>query len=247
MAGHSAWKNIKHRKAAQDARRGKMWSKCARAIIVAARHGGGDPEANLSLRYAIDEARAVNMPRDTIENAIKKGTGSLGTEDYESALYEGYGPGGVAMLLEILTNNRNRTAPEVKGLFEKYGGKLGTPGSVAHQFQSRGVVSVLKAGIAEDALMEAALEAGAEDVRDEGDQWQVVCEPSAFVSVRKAVEALGAGIQQAGVTMLPTMTVRCTGPTAQKVLSLIEGLEDHDDVQKVHANCEIEDQEVAAG
>ncbi len=245
MAGHSAWKNIKHKKAAADAKRGKAWSKCVRAIIMAAR-SGGDPDANISLRAAIDEARYHNVPRDTIENAIKKGTGELAQDNIESALYEGYGPGGVAMLLEILTNNRDRTAPEIKGLFQKYGGNLGASGCAAYLFASKGQVLVAKAGTPEDKVMEIALEAGADDVADEGDHWAIVCAPNQFMAVRQAVAKAGLDIASAGLTMVPATTVEVRGETAKHVLDLIEALEDHDDVQKVHANCDIPEEELAA-
>lgn len=245
MAGHSAWKNIKHRKAAVDAKRGKMWSKCARAIIVAAR-GGGDPASNLSLRDAIDEARAVNMPRDTIEKAIKKGTGELTSENYESMVYEGYGPAGVAMMLEILTDNRFRTSPDIKGIFDKYGGNLGTTGCVSYIFQSLGEIILKKTAVAEEALMEVVLDAGAEDVRDHGEMWQVLCKPASFMAVRAAVEKAGLAVESAGMTMIPNTTVTVTGDDARRVLALSEALEDNDDVQKVHANFEIPDSEMAA-
>ncbi len=219
MAGHSAWKNIKHKKAANDARRGKAWTKCARAIIVAAKHGGGDPNTNLSLRYAIDEAKAVNMPKDTIEKAVKKGTGELGTENYESAVYEGYGPCGVAILLEILTNNRHRTAPDVKGILDKRGGNLGSPGSVGYNFPSRGQILIAKSAVAEEQLMSVALEAGALDVTDEGEEWQVICEPADFMRVRTAIEQAKIPISSAQMTRIPATTVTCTGEDARRLLA----------------------------
>jgi YebC/PmpR family DNA-binding regulatory protein len=246
MAGHSKWANIKHRKGRQDARRSKVWSKCARAIIVAAKAGGGDPAMNLTLRYAIDDAKAQNMPKDTIENAIKKGTGELGGVHYESVIYEGYGPGGVAILLEILTDNRNRTAPEIKRLFERHGGNLGTSGCVAYIFQSKGQVFVAKAGTDEDTVMAAALDAGAQDVIDADESWQVVSEPGDFIAVREALEAAGVTVESAEITMIPSTTIACTGKDAAKVVALVEELDDHDDVQKVHANFDIPEQELAA-
>lgn len=246
MAGHSAWKNIKHRKAAVDARRGKMWSKCARAIIVAAKTGGGDPAANLSLRYAIDDARAVNMPRDTIEKAIKKGTGELAAESYESIIYEGYGPAGVAMMLEILTDNRNRTAPDIKTLFQKHGGNLGSPGSVAYGFQNRGQIFIPKNAADEETVISASLEAGADDVVDDGEMWRVLTPPAEFAKVRQAIEKASLKIESAGLTMIPTNTIAVSGEDARKVLALVEALEDYDDVQKVHANFEIPDAELAS-
>ena len=183
MAGHSKWANIKHRKARQDAKRSKIWSKCSRAIIVAAKIGGGDPEQNLSLRYAIDEAKAVNMPKDTIEKAIAKGAGSGDGANYESIVYEGYGPAGVAIMLDILTDNRNRTAPEVRKIFEKYNGNLGTTGCVAYIFQSKGEIFIAKDAIDEDSIMAIVLDAGAEDVIDAEEAWQILCDPTDFIAV----------------------------------------------------------------
>ncbi len=245
MAGHSHWANIKYKKAARDAKRGKAWSKCARAIIVAAKAGGGDPAQNLTLRYAIDDAKAVNMPRDTIENAIKKGTGDLEGVVYESALYEGYGPAGVAVMMEILTDNRNRTAGEIRKIFERCGGNLGSTGCVAYLFASKGQVFVAKSGAEEEKVMETALEAGAEDVTDEGETWQVLSEPADFIAVRDALEAAGFTLESSGINMIPSTSVQVTGHDAEKVLRLMEGLEDHDDVQKVHANFDISDEELA--
>ncbi len=246
MAGHSKWANIKHRKGRQDAKRSKVWSKCSRAIIVAAKNGGGDPTMNLTLRYAIDEAKSENMPKDTIENAIKKGTGDLEGINYEEVVYEGYGPNGVAILLDILTDNRNRTAGEVRKIFERGNGNLGTTGCVAYIFSSKGQIYIDRANVEEEKLMDLALEAGAEDVVDEGEAWQVVCEPGAFIAVREAIEGAGIEVASAGVTMIPNNTVECTGDDARKVLTLIDNLEDHDDVQKVHTNADIPDEELAA-
>ena len=244
MAGHSAWKNIKHRKAAVDAKRGKMWSKCARLIIVAARVGGGDPTTNLSLRYAIDDARAVNMPRDTIEKAIKKGTGELQAESYESIVYEGYGPGGVAILMEILTDNRNRTSGDIRRILDKAGGNLGTTGCVSYFFQQRGQFMIDKAHASEEKIMTLALDAGALDVADAGDHWQVLTEAHDFIKVRQALEAAKMPMESAVLTMIPTSTVTVTGEGARELLELIETLEDYEDVQKVHANFEIPDSEM---
>jgi len=246
MAGHSKWANIKHRKARVDAKRSKIWSKCSRAIIVAAKQGGPDPDANLALRYAIDEAKAQNMPKDTIEKAIAKGSGKGEGESYESVVYEGYGAGGVAVMLDCLTDNKNRTVPEVRKLFEKYGGNLGSSGCVAYNFKSKGQLFVAKAGAEEEAVMAAALEAGAEDVADDGESWEVLCEPSDYVAVREALEKGGFVIESGGVTMIPQTTVACAGRDAQKVFNLVEALEDHDDVQKVHANFDIPDEELEA-
>ncbi len=246
MAGHSKWANIKHRKARQDERKGKVWSKCSRAIIMAARQGGGDPDTNLNLRYAIDEAKAANMPKDTIDKAVKKGTGELGGENYEAGTYEGYGPGGVAMFIEILTDNRNRTAGEVRHIFDRNGGNLGTDGSVAFLFNRRGLFTVPKDRIGEEAIMEAALEAGAEDVTDGGGAWEIQTDPADFQQVREALEAAGVSFDVAELTMIPTNTVECTGEDAKKTLRLAEALEDNDDVQKIHTNADIPDEELAA-
>ncbi len=246
MAGHSKWANIKHRKGRQDAKRSKVWSKCSRAIIVAAKAGGGDPAANLTLRYAIEDAKAQNMPKDTITNAIKKGTGAAGGADYESIVYEGYGANGVAVMLEILTDNRNRTAGEIRKIFEKRGGNLGSTGCVAYIFDNKGQMYVEKENVDEEKLMDIALEAGAEDVADEDEAWQIITDPSAYLPVKEALEEAGFTLENAGITMIPNNTVACTGSDAKRVFELVEDLEDHDDVQKVHANFDIPDEEMAA-
>lgn len=229
-----------------DAKRGKTWSKCARAIIMAAKSGGPNPETNLSLRYAIDEAKAVNMPKHTIENAVSKGAGDLGTESFESIVYEGYGPGGVAIMLDILTDNRNRTASEVRWTFEKFGGNLGSSGCVAYLFQSKGQVYLAKEAADEEQVYAVGIEAGAEDVVDDGESWQVLCEPGDFITLRDAVEQAGLRIESARISMVPDTTVTCTGKDAEKVLNLIEELDEYDDVQKVYANFEIPDEQLAA-
>ena len=246
MAGHSKWANIKHRKARQDDKRGKVWSKCSRAIIMAARSGGGDPDMNISLRYAIDEAKAANMPKDTIEKAIKKGSGELSGENYEAVTYEGYGPNGVAMFVECLTDNRNRTAGEIRNIFDKAGGNLGTDGSVAFVFARRGLLSVPKENADEDTIMDIALEAGADDVSDDGDFWEIQTEPTDFQAVRATLEAAELSPQTAELTMIASNTVECTGGDARKIMRLIDTLEDNDDVQKVHTNVDIPDEELAA-
>ncbi len=237
MAGHSKWANIKHRKARVDAKRSKVWSKCARAIIVAAKNGGGDPAANLTLRYAIDEAKAANMPKDTIEKAIAKGAGgSEGDSNYEQIVYEGYGVNGVAIMVDCLTDNKNRTVPEVKKIFEKRGGNMGTSGCVSYLFESKGQLYIEKSAVDEEKLMDLALEAGAEDVADEEEAWLVVSDPSDFLAVREALEGANIPIESAEVTMVPTTTVTCEAKEAERVMALVEDLEDHDDVQKVHTN-----------
>ncbi len=245
MAGHSKWANIKHKKARNDAARGKKWSKCARAIIVAARSGGGDPDMNLTLRYAIDEAKAVNMPKDTIEKAIKKGTGDLEGESYEEVVYEGYGPGGVAFIVDCLSDNRNRTAPEMRKIFEKSGGQLGATNCVAWMFEQKGtfVVSADKAD--EDTLMEVALESGADDVQRDGDVFEILCSPSAFSATKEALESAGIEPDAAELAMVPNNTIAVEGDQARKVLRLMEALEDHDDVQKVHANFDLPEEVLA--
>ncbi len=245
MAGHSAWKNIKHRKAAVDAKRGKAWSKVARAIIVAAKAGGPDPAANLSLRYAIDDAKAVNMPKDTIEKAIKKGNGDLQGQNYEAFVYEGYAPHGVALVIEILTDNRNRASADVKVILDKNGGNLGATGCVSFVFDRRGEIVLTRSGVTEEALMETALENGALDIAERGAQWVVLCEVPAFHKLKTALEGAKFPIESAQLTMIPTTTVTCTGEAAKEVLHLIELLEDNDDVQKVHANLEIPESELA--
>jgi YebC/PmpR family DNA-binding regulatory protein len=239
MAGHSKWANIKHRKARQDAVRGKAWSKCSRAIIVAARGGGGDPEYNLTLRYAIDEAKAANMPKDTIAKAIKRGTGETEGAAYEEIRYEGYGPSGVALIVDCLTDNLNRTAAEIRKIFEKSGGNLGKPGAVAFGFEQKGLLLFDAARVTEDQLMEAALEAGADDVVESGGAWEVTCAPRDFHAVRDGLAAAGLEADSAEVTFLPQTTVACDASTGAKVLRLIDNLDDHDDVQKVYHNAEI--------
>ena len=245
MAGHSKWANIKHRKGRQDAKRSKIWSKCSRAIIVAAKSGGGDPGMNLNLRYAIDEAKAQNMPKDTIAKAIEKGTGGGDGVDYVEILYEGYGPNGVALMIEILTDNRNRTASELRKVFEKGGGNLGATGCVSYIFEKKGEFYLEKAKADEEQLMDLALEAGAEDIADEGEAWRIVCDPNDFIAVKDALEGAGIEPDAASINMIPNNTVECAGKDAEKVLKIIENFEDHDDVQKVHANFDIDDEEMA--
>jgi YebC/PmpR family DNA-binding regulatory protein len=245
MAGHSHWANIAHKKSLIDAKRGKLWSKLARGIIVAAKEGGGDPAMNLKLRYAINDAKAVSMPKDNIERAIKKGTGELEGGNLEQALYEGYGPAGVAVLCEIYTDNRNRTAPEIRKLFEMAGGKLGATGCVAWMFDRKGVAVVSADKIDEDRLMELALEAGADDVRQDGDQFEVIAEPDAFGAVCSALEAAGIDAESTKLTRIPKDTVDITGEDARRVLKLMEALDDHDDVQNVSANFNIPDEAMA--
>ncbi len=243
MAGHSKWANIKHRKARQDAVKGKMWSKCSRAIIVAAKAGGGDPDSNLTLRYAIDEAKAANMPKDTIEKAIKKGAGELDDgESYEEIRYEGYGPNGVAIIVDCLTDNVNRTAPEMRKIFEKAGGNLGKPGAVAFGFSMKGLIAIDGDNATEDQLMEIALEAGAEDVAQSEGMWEITTEPGDFMAVRQAIEASDLPMESASITMIPLNTVEVDVDTGVKVLRLVDTLDEHDDVQNVYHNAEIPDE-----
>jgi len=240
MSGHSHWAGIKHKKAANDAKRGKLWSKLAKIIIVAARRGGGDPGANLSLRYAIDKAKAANMPKDTIEKAIKKGTGEMAGESYEEILYEGYGPGGVAVMVEVLTDNRHRTAPEMKKLFERHGGSMGAAGCVGWMFSKRGLITVSTSSANEDDLMEIALGAGADDMKTNGDVYEITCEPIAFESLKKTLEQKTIPTALAEISMLPKNTVSVTDPdTARKIINLMESIEDHDDVQNAYSNFDI--------
>ena len=241
MAGHSHWANIKRQKGRNDAKRGKVWSKIARKIIIAAK-GGGDPRDNLSLRYVIDEAKAANMPRDTIQNAIKKGTGELGAENYESMQYEGYGPHGVAIMIDGLTNNRARTAGELRMIFERNGGNLATTGAVGFQFTKCGVITVKADVIEEDTLMELALEAGAEDVTNEGEALIVLTTPTGFHKIREIITAADIPIEAGEITHLPTTTVAVDEDTAKRILKLIDDLEDNDDVQSVVHNAQLPEQ-----
>ncbi len=249
MAGHSKWANIKHKKAREDAKRGKIFSKLAKEIAVAARLGGGDPEANPRLRHAIERARSFNMPKDNIERAIRKGTGEGGGADYEQVVYEGYGPGGVAVMVEVLTDNRNRTVAEIRHAFSKNKGNLGESGCVSWLFESRGYIAVPKARADEETVMEVAIEAGAEDVRDGGDVWEILTEPGQYDAVKRAVEEAGLPVESAELTMLPKNTVRLEGADAERMLRLMEMLEDNDDVQNVYANFDIDaaDMERVAG
>ena len=240
MSGHSHWAKIKRYKAATDNKRGRQWSKLARRIIVAARHGGGNPDENLSLRYAIDDARAENMPNDTIDKAIKKGTGELGATNYESILYEGYGPGGVAFLVECLTDNRSRTAPELRKIFERGGGQLGASNCVAWMFEQKGIFLVSADKADEDTLMELALEAGADDVRRDVEVFEITCSVSSFTAVKAALEGKKIPTESAKIAMLPKNSVPVEdADKAGQVLRLVDMLEENDDVQNVFANFEI--------
>ena len=239
MSGHSHWSTIKRKKGAADAKRGKVFSKCAKAITVAAKTGGGDPDMNLRLRYAIDEARSVNMPSANIQRAIKKGTGELdGGTQIEEVVYEGYGPGGVAILADAMTDNRNRTSSDVGKLFERHGGNLGQPGCVAWMFSQKGVITVTGFDD-EEQLMDVALAAGAEDLNQTDDGFEVLCAPDAFEAAKKALAEAGIPIERAEVSQVPQNYISLGENDARKVLALLEGLEDHDDVQKVHSNFDV--------
>ena len=245
MAGHSHWAGIKHKKALVDAKRGTLWSRLSKAIIIAAKMGGGDPEANFRLRTAIEDAKAVSMPKDNITRAIKKGTGELDGGNIEEIVYEGYGPGGVAVLCEVLTDNRNRTAPEVRKTFEIAGGKLGSTNCVAWNFDKKGLFLVSTDKTDEDTLMEVALEAGAEDVKQVADKFEVTCEPADYRAVSEALAAAQIETDVAELSLIPKDTVDLDAGTARKVLKLMEKLDDLDDVQSVSANFNIPDDVMA--
>lgn len=241
MAGHSHWAGIKHKKALIDNKRGKLWSKLSKAIIVAARLGGGDPGMNLRLRYAIDDARKLSMPKDNITRAIKRGTGELDGGDLEEVVYEGYGPGGVAVLCEILTDNRNRTAPEVRKIFELSDGKLGATGCVAWMFDRKGLFVIDKSKCSEEKLMELAIETGADDVKSEDENFELTCDADIFSDVQQALTDAGIEPQVSEITRIPSTTVELDEDIGRKVLTLMERLDDHDDVQSVAANFNIPD------
>ena len=246
MSGHSHWASIKYKKAAVDVKRGKMWSKLARMIIVAAKKGGGDPAANLSLRYAIDKAKAANMPKDTIEKAIKKGTGEVEGVNFEEVLYEGYGPRGVAVMIEALTDNHNRTTPEIKRLFERHGGSLGTSGCVGWMFSKKGLITVNTSNIDEDQLLEIALAAGADDMKNTGSVYELTCEPGAYEELKKTLQQKQIPTEVAEISMVPQNTVPINDEaTARKIISLMEAFEEHEDVQNASANFDIPDEIMA--
>lgn len=246
MSGHSHWAGIKHKKAANDAKRGKVWSKIARIIIVAAKNGGPDPSANLSLRYAIDKAKQANMPKDTIEKAVKKGAGGGDAVAFVSALYEGYAPGGVAIMAEALTDNRHRTAPEIKKIFERHGGSLGSTGCVNYMFHKKGLITVPVKAVDENNLIEIALSAGAEDVQTAGDIYEIICQLTAYEGLKKTLEEKQIPVQVAEISMIPANTIPVSdSETARKILALMDELEEHDDIQNVYANFNIPDDIIA--
>ncbi len=245
MAGHSKWANIQHRKGRVDAKRGKMWTKLSRAIIVAAQQGGGDPDSNFKLRKAIDDAKAVSMPKDNIARAIKKGTGEIAGGPMEEIVYEGYGPHGVAVMCDILTDNRNRTAPELRKIFEINGGKLAENGAVSWIFERKGLFTIENGKIEEEDLMESALEAGAEDIKNDGDNFEVTCDPDKYTDVSDAFANAEIECLSRQVTRIPSNTVKLQATEARQVLKLLEALDDHDDIQSVSANFDVSDEVMA--
>ena len=246
MSGHSKWHTIKHKKGALDAKRGKIFTRIIKELSVAARSGGGDPAMNPRLRTVIAEAKSVNMPNDNITRAIRRGTGEEEGVNYEEITYEGYGPGGAALIIETLTDNKNRTVGEMRHLLSKYGGNLAAENSVAWMFTRKGQVVVEKGKVDEEKLLSAALDAGADDMNDDGSAWEIVSPPDSFEGVRDAVKALGVEPASAEVAMIPQNYVKLQGKDAQVMLKLMEALDDHDDVQHVWANFDIEEKEIEA-
>ena len=242
MSGHSKWSTIKHKKGAADKKRGKIFTKLIKEITVAARMGGGDIEANPRLRQAVAAAKAQNMPKENFERAIKKGTGELEGVNYEEIIYEGYGPGGVAVMVECLTDNRNRTIADVRYMFSKAGGNVGTDGCVAWMFDKKGLIAVAKDAVEEDTLMEVALDAGAEDIRDEGDVFEVITDPGDFEAVQAAVDQAGITYEMAEITRLPQTMTAVSGKEAEQMIRFMEALDDCDDVQKFYTNADIPDE-----
>jgi YebC/PmpR family DNA-binding regulatory protein len=246
MSGHSKWATIKHQKGAKDKARGKLFAKLIRQVEVAAREGGGDLDSNATLRTMYNKARAASVPMDTIDRAIKRGTGELEGVTYEAITYEGYAPGGVALLIDVLTDNRNRAGSEVRSIFSKLGGSMAEPGAVSWQFSRKGVILV-PSTVAEDDVMLTALEAGADELVQEGDSWRLTCDPSDLEQLREALEAAGLPVLSAESTMLPSTTVEVTDPAeAKKVLRIMDALEEHDDVQDVYSNFDIPEDILAA-
>ena len=239
MGGHSHWKGIKEKKGKVDAKRGKLFAKLIRAIEITARQGGANPDNNPTLADAIQRAKDGRVPRDTIERAVARGGGETGGANFQNVFYEGYASGGVAVLVEALTDNRNRTSQDLRSIFAKYGGAMGEPGSVKWMFDKRGVILLEKAGADENRVMELALEGGADDVRDLGDEWEVVADPASFEAVRSALDGAGLTLTSAEITLVPQNSVPVDGGHARSVLKMVEGLEDHDDVQAVYANFDI--------
>jgi len=246
MSGHSKWHSIKHKKGALDAKRGKLFTKFIKELTVAARTGGGDPDANARLRKAINDAKAGNMPNDTIDRAIRRGTGEEEGVNYEELTYEGYGPGGVALMVQSMTDNRNRTVAEIRHIFSKNGGNLGENGSVGWMFEKKGYIVVEKSAKSEEELFELAIDAGADDLRDDEDNFEIITSPDAFDAVLTALKGAGIEPQVAEVEMMPQNYIKLEGADARQMLKLMEALEDHDDVQKVSANFDISEADMAA-
>ena len=246
MSGHSKWHTIKHKKGAADAKRGKVFTRIIKELAVAARSGGGDPDSNPRLRTIVAEAKANNMPRENIDRAIRRGTGEEPGVSYEEVTYEGYGPGGVALLIETLTDNRNRTVGEIRHLLSKHAGNLAAENSVAWMFTRKGQIVVEKGSVDEDGLLAAALDAGADDVNDDESAWEIVCTPERFEGVRDAIKAMGVAPASAEVAMIPQNYVKLVGREAQQMLKLMEAIEEHDDVQHVWANFDVEEKEIEA-
>jgi YebC/PmpR family DNA-binding regulatory protein len=246
MSGHSKWHTIKHKKGAADAKRGKIFTRLIKELTVAARAGGGDPDMNPRLRTIVAEAKANNMPRENIERAIRRGTGEEPGVSYEEIMYEGYGPGGVALMIQTLTDNKNRTVGEIRFILGKHAGNLAAENSVAWMFNRKGQVVVEKAKADEDKLLNAALDAGADDMNDDGEAWEIVTPPEKFEAVRDAIKALGVEVANAEVAMIPQNYVKLQGKEAQQMLRLFEAIDDHDDVQHVWANFDIEEKEIEA-
>lgn len=246
MSGHSKWHTIKHKKGAADAKRGKIFTRLIKELTVAARAGGGDADSNPRLRTIIAEAKANNMPSDNIKRAIRRGTGEEPGVSYEEVQYEGYGPGGAALIVDVLTDNKNRTVGELRHLLEKHGGNLAAAGAVAWMFHKKGYIVVEKSKTDEEKLMSAVLDAGADDLQDDEDNWEVLSAPEAFPAVNDAVKALGVEPATASVSMIPQNYVKLEGKPAQQMVKLMEALEDHDDVQHVYSNADIEEKEIEA-
>ena len=245
MSGHSKWATIKRKKAVTDSRRGKMFTQIIKEITIAAKFGGGDPSGNPRLRLAIDKAKSSNMPSDNIKRAIMKGTGELPGVSYEDVMYEGYGPGGVALIIESVTDNKNRTVSEIRHLLERHGGKFGATGSVAWMFHTKGTIRVPKGTLTEDDMLAIVLDAGADDLKVDGDSFEITTSPEAFESVKKAIEEKKILVEEAEIHKIPENTVRVEGPEAEKVLKLMEALEEHDDTQHVYANFDIDEKVLA--
>ena len=239
MSGHSKWHSIKHKKAATDSKRGKLFTKTIKELTVAARQGGGNPDSNPALRMAISKAKQANMPADNIDRAIKKGTGELEGVNYEKIMYEGYAPAGVALYVEVLTDNKNRTIAEIRNMFAKHGGNMAGSGSVSWMFEMKGYIAIAKETIAEDALMSIALESGAEDMTSEGDTFEIKTLPQDFEKVKQVLDDKSIKVESAEITMIPKSTIKVVDEKAKQILSLVDALEEHDDVQNVYANFDI--------